>query len=315
MTTLTNKLLAILLLLISTSVHAQRNIEFVIPFAPGGSADHIALSLLGPMREELAPLGINPVMTHRPGAGSTIGTASVANSDKLQIFMAPIAVVSSAIVNSSTINYNIKSDLIPLGYIGHVPSLLVTNSNNSIKTFQDLVKECQKRPISYGTAGVGSISHIMAASVLLHVQCKGTHVPYKGVGPAVADLQGQHIDLVVDFLPSIQSKVEANIVRPLLIIQQNRHNDFSSIPAMSDLGYKSYEISTWFVLAVGNKVPPADVATIQPAVARLFHRPDVIRELQKSGLHSIGKKISSNFFEVQYEHLEKIIKTLDLNAK
>lgn len=310
-----NKIFAILLFLTATWAQAQRNVEFVIPFAPGGSADHIALSLVGPMREELASLGLNPVMTHRPGAGSTIGTASVANSDRLQIFMAPIAVVSSAIVNSSGVSYNIKSDLIPLEYIGHVPSLLVTNSNNSIKTFQDLVKECQRRPVSYGTAGVGSISHIMAASVLLHVQCKGTHVPYKGVGPAVADLQGQHIDLVVDFLPSIQSKIDANIVRPLLIIQQSRNTDFAAVPAMADLGYKNYEISTWFVLAVGHKVSAAEVAAIRPALTRLLQRPDVVRELQKSGLHGTGKKLSSNFFEVQYEHLEKIIKTLDLNAK
>lgn len=315
MTTLKNKLFAIVLTLSAGLTWAQRNIDFVIPFAQGGTADRSALIVLNYMREELAPLGINPVLTYRPGASSILATASVASSDRLQIFMAPSGVITSAIVNPSAVTYDVKQDLVPLVYLGHVPVLLAVHSNSKFKTIQDLQRECQIRPITFGTAGVGSVTHIASAIVLKQLKCQSTHVPYKGVGPALTDLQGQHIDMVSDFVTSLRPRIEANVFRPLLSVDQHRNLDYPNLPSMSDIGQPDYGFYNWFTLSVGALVPAADVVPVRLALQRMIQRPDLKQQLSAAGLQGAGTKMPANFFAAEYIKLERIINGINLDSR
>ena len=310
-----NKIIAFLLLFVINTSFAQRVVDFVIPFPPGGSADRTALILMSYMREDFAKVGISPVLSYRPGAGSILATASVANSDHLQIFMAPNGVITSTIVNPTPVNYNIKRDLVPLEYIGHIPALLVVNSKSKFKTIQDLQQECQQRPIVFGSAGVGSITHIVSSIVLVHLKCPSTHIPYKGVGPALVDLQGSHIDMVTDFVASVRPHIEANAFRPLLSVGQHKNADYPNLPSMSDIGYLNYEIDTWFVLAVGSKVPSTDIAMVQQILHRMMQRTDLRKQLQENGLQGVGIKITPSFFATEHSKFERILKRIELNDK
>ena len=310
-----NKIITFLLVCLMNTAFAQRAVEFVIPFPQGGSADRTALILITYMREEFIKSGLTPVLSYRPGAGSILATASVVNSDRLQIFMAPNGVVTSVIVNPTPVTYDIKQDLVPLEYIGHIPALLVVNSKSKFKTIQDIQQECQQRPIVFGSAGVGSITHIASAIVLAHLKCPSTHIPYKGVGPALVDLQGSHIDMVTDFVASVRTHIEANTFRPLLSVGQHKNPDYPNLPSMGDIGYLNYEIDTWFVLAVGAKVPAADIAIVQPILHRMMQRTDLRKQLQENGLHGIGTKMPPNFFVVEHSKFERILKRIELNDK
>ena len=310
-----SKLLALALVFLATVAQAQRNIEFVVPFAPGGTADRLAVSLIGPMREELANYNFNPVLSYRPGGGSTLAASMVARSDKLQILMAPNAVVTASIVNASAVNYNLETDFVPLEYLGHIPMLLVVNSASNIHTIQDLQRECQRKPITYGSAGIGSATHISSSIVMETLQCSGTHVPYKGVGPALADLQGRHIDLVTDFVTSVRPYIDAQLFRPLLSVDRVRNTDFPSLPSMTDIGNNDYNFYNWFILAVNSSASAAEIAQVRDALSRVIQRPDVRTQLKEAGLQGIGKQIPRSFFIAEFQKFKKIINRANIDAK
>jgi tripartite-type tricarboxylate transporter receptor subunit TctC len=267
------------------------------------------------MREELAPYNINPVLSYKPGGGSTLAASMVARSDKLQILMAPNAVVTASIVNASAANYNLETDLVPLEYIGHIPMLLVVNSVSNIHTIQDLQRECRRRPITYGSAGIGSATHISSSIVMETLQCSSTHVPYKGVGPALADLQGRHIDLVTDFVTSVRPYIDAQLFRPLLSVDRVRNTDFPGLPSMTDIGNNDYNFYNWFILAVNSSAPAAEIAQVRDALSRVIQRPDVRTQLKEVGLQGIGKQIPRSFFITEFQKFKKIINRANIDAK
>ena len=310
-----SKSLALVLILASTMAQAQRNIEFVVPFAQGGTADRLAVNLVGPMREELAAYNINPVLSYRPGGGSTLAASAVARADRLQILMAPNAVVTAAIVNASAANYNLETDFVPLEYLGHIPMLLVVNSASNIHTIQDLQRECRRRPVTYGSAGIGSATHISSSIVMETLQCSGTHVPYKGVGPALTDLQGRHIDLVTDFVTSVRPYIDAQLFRPLLSVDRVRNADFSSLPSMTDIGNADYNFYNWFVLSVNSSAPAAEIAQVREALSKMIQRPDVRTQLKDAGLQGIGKPVARSFFATEFQKFKKIINRSNIDAK
>ncbi len=310
-----SKLIVLLLAMVATVAHAQKNIEFVIPFAPGGTADRTALILLAPMREELAAVGMTPILTYRPGASSIVATASVANSDRLQILMTPSTVITAGIINPTAVTYNIQTDLLALEYLGHVPLVMVTHANSKIKTIKDLQRECQRRTVTFGSAGVGSVTHIASATVFQHLRCTATHVPYKGVGPALNDLQGQHIDIVTDFVTSVRSRIDSNVFRPILSVEQHKNPEFPDLPSMSDLGHKDYEFYNWFILSAGASTTGPDIELVRRALKALMQRPDVKQQLRDAGLQGIGTRMGPNFFSQQHTKLEKIVKHINVDAR
>jgi tripartite-type tricarboxylate transporter receptor subunit TctC len=309
-----NKIFALLLFAASLA-HAQRNVEFVIPFAQGGTADRLALSLIGPMREELAPYNINPVLIYKPGGGSTLATSSVAQADKLQILMAPNAIITAAIVNPSAANYNLEIDLVPLEYIGHISMLLVVNANSNIHTVRDLQRECKTRPITFGSAGIGSATHISSSIALTALRCPSIHVPYKGVGPALADLQGKHIDVVTDFVTSVRPYIDAKAFRPLLSVDRNQNPEFSHLPTMLNIGNNDYDFYNWFVLAVNSSAPKDDIAQVRRALHNMMSRADVRKQMHEAGLRDIGKTIPRSFLIQEYRKFKKIINRINVDAK
>jgi len=306
-----SKLFALVLVFASTLAQAQRNVEFVIPFAQGGTADRLALSLIGPMREELAAYNINPVLSYKPGGGSTLATSAVAKADRLQILMAPNAIVTAAIVNASAANYNLDTDLIPVEYIGHIPMLLVVNANSNIHSVRDLQQECQKRPIMYGSAGIGSATHISSSIALDALRCPSVHVPYKGVGPALADLQGRHIDMVTDFVTSVRPHIDAQIFRPIMSVDRNRNPDFGSLPTMPS----DYDFYNWFVLAINSSATAEETAQVRRALNKMMSRADVREQLTEAGLRDIGRPIPRSFLGQEYRKFKKIINRLNIDAR
>lgn len=310
-----NKFFVSVLMFVATLAQAQRNVEFVVPFAQGGTADRLAVSLIGPMREELAAYNINPVLIYKPGGGGTLATSAVAHADRLQILMAPNAIVTAAIVNSSAANYNLETDLVPLEYIGHIPMLLVVNASTNIHTVSDLQRECKSRPIMYGSAGIGSATHISSSIALTALGCPSVHVPYKGVGPALTDLQGKHIDVVTDFITSVRPYIDAQIFRPLLSVDRNQNLDFHKLPTMLTIGNNDYDFYNWFVLAVNSSASNEDIAQVRRALRNLINRADVREQLQEAGLRDIGKTIPRSFLSQEYKKFKKIINRINVDAR
>lgn len=297
-------LAGLLALTIAGSALAQRSVDFVIPFAPGGTADRLALFLMPWLKTELAPHGITPMLTYRPGAGGALAAAAVARADRLQIFLAPNAVVTAAIVNPQAANYSLSRDFVPVAYLGHAPMMLMVNAQSRIKTWQDLRSHCAINTVSYGSAGLGSATHIATALVLQHLNCKSNHVPYKGVGPAMIDLLGQHIDIVVDFVASARPLIDNGSVRVLLSVDRK---GYQSIPGLADIGYRDFDFYNWFVLLANSAATSADITVIQQVMNRLMVNSDFRKQLADLGLLGVGQTMPADFLQQQEIKFRQII--------
>lgn len=308
------KFFALGLMLVATMAHSQRNIEFVIPFAQGGTADRLALILIGPLKTEMSQFGMIPVLTYKPGAGSALAANYVSKSTQVRILLAPNAVVTAPIVNRSASTYNVETDLLPLEFVGHLPMLLVTNSQSDLATIKDLQRECRRRNITYGSAGIGSATHIASLIVLNALGCPSTHVPYKGVGPALVDLQGNHISLVTDFETSIRPYIDTKIFRPLLTLSLNRNADFPKVPSMVDIGMPNYNFYNWFIIAINSSAPPEEIVKIQAAVKQVISDKDLQRQLHEVGFRGIGTPITKSFLANESAKFEKIINKINIDG-
>ena len=310
-----NKIFIFLLMLVSNAAFAQRNVEYVIPFTPGGAGDQVALILSGALREELAAHNINPVLTHRPGGGGALAASSVAQSDKLQILQATNAIVTVPVINPSAANYKIDTDFVPLAYVGYTPMLLVVNSNNKISTIQDFQRECKRRPISYGSAGIGSVTHIASSMVMDALGCSSVHVPYKGLPQALTDLKGAHVDMVVGLLPAVRPHIDSQALRPLLSVDRNRITDFNTLPSMTDLGKTDYNFYTWITLMVNSSASEKEIEQVRVAVQKSLSRADVRKRLHDIGLRDINQPIPRTFLSQESQRFKKILDTTKIDAK
>jgi tripartite-type tricarboxylate transporter receptor subunit TctC len=308
-------LIVFLALCLGQPVWAQRNINFVIPFTPGGTTDRVALLVLPYLKQELNLLGWNPVLTHIPGASGLIGSGLVAKSDRPQLLLAPNTLLTASVLNPSAASFNVQDDLVPLHYIGHVSMLLVVNKSSSWRTIEDLHRDCVRRDITYGSGGVGSLTHISSAMVMNHFKCKSTHVPYKSIGSTHSDLLGNHIDFLTDFVPSTKPHIDTDSYRPLLVVDRARNGQYPGVPSMADIGYKDYDLYNWWTMAVSARLPDEDQERLKQALAKVFQNPVLKQQLEQAGLSGLSQTLPRNFYTIEFVKMQRILQKASIDAK
>jgi tripartite-type tricarboxylate transporter receptor subunit TctC len=310
-----HKLLAIILSLLCTMAHAQRNINLVVPFTFGGTADRVALIILPFLKLELAKHNLTPVITYISGGGGLIGAAAVAKSDRPQLLLAPNTLLTASLINSAAASFSVTEDIVILQYIGHVPMLLVVNKNSPWASINDLQKDCQRRPVVYGSAGIGTLTHVSSAMIMQHLGCKTVHVPYKGSGQAHIDLSGNHIEFTTDFVTSIKPHIDAGTFRPLLAVDKNRNRDYPTVHSLGDIDFKEYDLYNWFTLAASANLPAEEIIKLKQILHKVFQNPSLRHQLQLAGYKGIDQPIPPNFLNVELQKMKQILGKISIDAK
>jgi hypothetical protein len=197
----TKRLLAAAILFASAlTASAADQIRLVVPFAAGGPVDLIARTIA---TELPARLNAEVIIENRGGAGGVIGTELVAKSapDGRTLLQASLGshVLSAAL--RPQLNYDPIKSFTPIVFVGVVPSLLVVGAQSKIVSLADLLAEAKRKPMSYGSAGPGTTMNIAAELFNAVTGIKTTHVPYRGAGPALNDLLGGHLDIIIADTP------------------------------------------------------------------------------------------------------------------
>ena len=207
---LVRSLLAMLALACASTAQAQsypdRPIRLVVPFAAGGTVDIIA-RIVGGKLAEVA--GSKVIVDNRGGAGGVIGTEMVAQSpgDGYTLLFHSGSITYDPSLHDK-LPYDTMKDLAPVTMIGTTPNLLVVTPSFPARSAADLIRLAREKPgsITYATGGFGSSSHL---AVALFASLSGTtfnHVPYKGAGPALADVVAGHVDFTVATMPEQSSR-------------------------------------------------------------------------------------------------------------
>ena len=244
-------------LLISCCLHAEQPLALVVPMSPGGPADALARTV-----EQTLSVAMNRTMVVeiRSGAAGEIGASYVAKQDRGTVLL--LASVSLATSNTEKNKlYAINTDLQPVFYFGHIPTILVTSSQLLYRDFQDLQKN--KKSLSYASGGVGTTSHLNGAELKRILQQDLIHVPYKGAGQAMADLISGNVDLRFIAGSVALPYVQSGQLRVLATVADQRLSQFPQTPTFRELGYENFGFKTWFMLLANKNANPQDLIEIR----------------------------------------------------
>jgi tripartite-type tricarboxylate transporter receptor subunit TctC len=256
-------------------------IKLVVPFAAGGPVDLVARTVA----VELGPrLGADLIVDNRGGAGGVIGTEFAAKSppDGRTLLMASLGSHVLAAALRPQLNYDPIKSFVPIAHVGAVPLLLVVGTQSRIASLSELITAAKRTTMSYGSAGPGSAMHIAAEVFNSAAGVKTTH------GPALADLLGGHVDIILADAPVLVPMVNSHAVRALALFARERSPLVPDIPTAGELGYPDMVMENWYgVLAPAGMAAPLR-ATFEKAVLDVLTIPVVKERLAQGGLQGGG---------------------------
>lgn len=260
-------------------------IKFVVPYATGGSTDIIARTLADPIA---AKLGQQVVVLNQPGAGGGVGSAAVARApaDGLTLLL---ATNGSHAINPSlypSLAYDPVKDFQAVTMVASVPLLLVVPSVSDIKSMRDLVEK--KRPMSFGSAGVGSSGHLTGEMLKLEGNLDANHIAYRGDGPNVLDLIGGRLHFSFVNMPAATNHVKSGMLRPLAVTTAQRSAQLPSVPTVAEAGYPRLQVDPWYGVFVAAATPPDIVARLSQVINSSLQEPGIRKRLEDLGATPLG---------------------------
>ena len=260
----------------------QQPIRLVVPWAPGGTTDIVARVLAAPLGQAL---GKPVVVDNKPGAGGNIGTAQ-AVQEKPDGYTLILVTSSTQAINPhlySKTGFDAKKDFTPVVYLGSVPNVLVVSPKSPYKTLPEVLAAARKEPgkLTFGSGGNGSSQHIAGAMFKKVGKIDILHVPYKGGGPAVTDLMGGQIDMMLD--TGSMAHIKGGTLRPIAVAASKRVPALPQVPTFAEAGLPGVETGAWYGIMGPAGMPAAVIARINTEVNKLLKDPAIAARLQEIG--------------------------------
>ncbi|MFN3449115.1 MAG: Bug family tripartite tricarboxylate transporter substrate binding protein [Roseococcus sp.] len=265
----------------------DRPIRLIAPFAAGGAADIISRIVA----EELSPiLGQQVVVENRTGAGGAVGTEFVvrARPDGHTLLMASQA-THGIVPVIARLAFDPATDTTPIANVAGVPAVLVVNNDLPARSFAEFAALLRARPgqLSYGSAGIGSSTHMTMALLLHKAGLDAVHVPYRGTALAMPDLIAGRLAAMTDTVTSGLPFVRDGRVRALGVSTARRLPVLPDVPALSEF-VPGYEVVNWYGLSGPAGMPAPVVATLHGAVQTLLARPAFRERLAGQGMEPLA---------------------------
>jgi tripartite-type tricarboxylate transporter receptor subunit TctC len=267
----------------------NKPVRWVVPFPPGGAMDAIA-RILGEKAGKT--LGQTFVIENRPGAGGNIGATSVAKSpaDGYTIMITSIGMATNLPLYVK-LAYDPVKDFAPVSLLAVVPNVLVVNAAQSkARSVQDVIAAARQSPgkLTYASAGNGTSIHLVGEVFTSMTHTDLLHVPYKGSGPAVADLLGGQVDSMFDSVTSAKPHVVSGKLRALAVTTAKRSRALPDVPTLAEAGVPGYDVSPWFAVFAPAGTPRPVIDKLNAALLDAIKQPDVVTRLDAIGIEPVG---------------------------
>jgi tripartite-type tricarboxylate transporter receptor subunit TctC len=296
------------MLTVNSQANAQkfpdRSMTMVVPFAAGGPTDILGRVVAGRMSEVL---GQQVVVENVTGAGGMTGSARVARSDP-DGYQFVLGTVGSAAQGQTLYKhplYDTVTDFTPVILIAEVPLVLITRKDLPVNNFKEFVayaKEHQAQ-MQFGSAGAGSATHLGCVLMNYLIGVKITHVPYRGTGPAMQDLQGGRIDFLCDVMTTAKPPIDGGAVKGLAVFDSKRSSALPNVPTAAEQGTPDLIAYTWNAIFLPKGAPEPIVKMLHDAALAAMHTPAV-----HDRLTALGAEIVSDD-EATPEYLGKFVKS------
>lgn len=291
-------------------------VRMIVPFPPGGSNDIVGRIVAN----DLSPLlGQQVVVDNRGGAGGIIGSEIAANSqpDGHTLLIASVAFAYNPSIYKSRVRFDPEKSFTPIAQIGTGPSALTVNPKVPAKTTKDLIDMAKAKPgsLNYATAGIGSFQHLSTEMLKLLSKVNIVHIPFKGGGPAMADVIAGNTQITMGSLLQLVPHIQGNRLRLLAVGSAKRNNAFPNTPTVAET-VPGYEANNWWGILAPAGVTPAMVKKLEESVAKVVNTPEMQKKFDSQGAE-VAYKNSANyrkFIKVETDKWSKVVREAGIKA-
>jgi tripartite-type tricarboxylate transporter receptor subunit TctC len=314
------KILAVLLVSLSTAALGQafpnKPIRLIAPFAPGGALDLIARGLGAKLSESV---GQPVVVENRAGASGAIGSEAVARSAPDGYTLLLGATTTHGInpaFNPKSLPYDAIKDFSPVSLVATIPHALIVNPKLPVNAVPDLVKLGKSRSLNYGSAGNGSPHHLAAELFKSLTGIEAVHVPYKGSGPALADLMGGSLDFISVEYTAAEPHVKSGKLKALATATAQRVPGID-LPTVAEAGYPGFEVTSWYAIFGPAGIPREVTQKLAGEIHKAVNETDLRERLKGLGTTPIGStpEALAAYQRSDIERWTKVVKTAGIKPE
>lgn len=292
--------------------YPSRPLRIVAPIAAGGPSDTAARLVALALGRQL---GQNVIVDNRTGAGGVVGTEMAAKADPDgYTLLLSIAATFTVIPVAKKVGYDVDRDFIPLGQIWSAPQALVVHTDSRFKSVADLVAEAKAHPqkVSFGSAGVGTTTHLSIELLQREAGIQVVHVPYRGTSLSVADVAGRTIDAVFGDVSNLLPFVESGKLRALGTTGEQRSALLPDIPTLAEAGFPGVRTVNWYGLHVQSGTPEPIVQRLKAAVRAAQDDPDFKESLRKNATSTgtLGADAFGRMIQDERTRLTPVVRAL-----
>jgi len=269
--------------------YPTKPIKLIVPFPPAGGTDVLSRSISQSIMTNTKWVII---IDNKPGAGGNIGLDTAAKSppDGYTIAMGQTANLAVNPTLYSKLPFDPLKDFEPIALVSSQPLILVVSTSSPWKTLKEFVDAAKASPgkLNMASSGNGTIGHIGGELFQRRAGIKMAHVPYKGAGPAVADLMGGSIDCFFGNTQAVGGLVTGGKLRPIATTSPNRLANFPDVPTVAELGYPGFEAATWSGLVAPAGTPKAIIDRLNAEANKALGNPEMKQRLYEDGSTPLG---------------------------
>ncbi|MDN8613689.1 tripartite tricarboxylate transporter substrate binding protein [Variovorax ginsengisoli] len=297
---------------------SDKPLRMVLPVGAGSGVDTIMRAATPSLTKALGGQAV--VIENLPGAGGITGTGVVvraaADGQTLGV------VSNNHVVNPSVFKkmpFDAINDITPISVVGATPFVLVVNPKLPAKNARELQALLKAKPdgYNYASSGNGTIIHLAGAMFVDAAGVEVRHIPYKGVGPMVADLIGGQVEMGVVAVPAVQGQLKSGALRAIGVMGKTRVPSLPDVPTIAEQGFPDVDVSGWFAVIGPAKLPPAEVKRLHAAIVAAFNMPETRDAMakQENIINPMTPEASAQFFKAEQERYARLVKKANIVAE
>jgi len=270
--------------LFAQSAYPVKPIKIIAPVQPGGGVDLVARTIADRLGRVL---GQSIIVDNQSGGGGVVGSMAAAKAAP-DGYTLMVGYVGTHGTNPAVrkLPYDAIRDFTPVAMVGGTPNVLVVPPTMPVNTLQEFVQHVRKNSgkLSYGSAGVGTLTHLAMEQFKVAADLDLVHVAYRGIGPAIADILGGQTQALFPGLAAGLPHIKAGKVKPLAVTGLARHRLLPDVPTFEEMGYKGFDGVQWYGIVGPAQLPSGIVKRLSEEINRLLENPELRERLSGEAL-------------------------------
>lgn len=303
-------------LIAAAQSYPSKSVRIVVGFGAGGGTDLAARAIAQKLTENL---GVSFVVDNRPGASGNLAGEIVAksNPDGYTMLMANSTIAIPSL--SAKLPFDIRKDFAPLSLVALGPSVLVVHPSLPAKDVKGLIALAKAKPnaLSFGSGGVGNVTHLAMELLMSSAHIQMVHVPYKGGAPSVVGLVSGEVQTLFTSIPTALPQINAGKMRALGVSTSKRNMALPNVPTIAEAGVPGYYAASWYGLLFPAGVPKHVVDTLAKDIAVAMEAPAVRDGMLKQGFEPVGNTPAefAKFIGEEIPRWEKVVRNAGIKPE